>query len=95
VDLEPVRAAIRDERKLVLHYVDREGDETERVIWPIAIGFFKRAEVIAAWCELRGDYRHFRTDRIARVRPTDKRYPRRRRVMMKEWREAEGIAEQI
>jgi predicted DNA-binding transcriptional regulator YafY len=95
VDLKPVRAAIRDERKLVLHYVDREGDETERVIWPIAIGFFKRAEVIAAWCELRGDYRHFRTDRIARVRPTDKRYPRRRRVMMKEWREAEGIAEQI
>jgi predicted DNA-binding transcriptional regulator YafY len=95
VDLALVRAAIRDEHKLVLHYVDRDGDETQRVIWPIAIGFFKRAQVIAAWCEMRTDYRHFRTDRIVRLRQTDKRYPRRRRVLMKEWREIEGIAEQI
>jgi predicted DNA-binding transcriptional regulator YafY len=95
VDLALVRAAIRDEQKLVLHYVDREGEETQRVIWPIAIGFFKRAQVIAAWCEMRADYRHFRTDRIVRLRQTAERYPRRRRVLMKEWREIEGIAEQI
>jgi predicted DNA-binding transcriptional regulator YafY len=95
VDLAAVRAAIRDEHKLVLHYIDREGDETERVIWPVAIGFFKRAQVIAAWCEMRKDFRHFRTDRIVRVRPTGKRYPRRRSVLMKEWREIEGIALQI
>jgi predicted DNA-binding transcriptional regulator YafY len=82
VDLAPVRAAIRDEHRLVLHYVDRDGGETDRVIWPIAIGFFKRAEVIAAWCELRGDYRHFRTDRIAQVCATGQRYPRRRRGLM-------------
>jgi predicted DNA-binding transcriptional regulator YafY len=95
VDLAAVRAAIRDEHKLVLHYVDRDGDETQRVIWPIAIGFFKRAQVIAAWCEMRADYRHFRTDRIVRVAETGKRYPRRRRVLMKEWRVIEGVAEQI
>jgi predicted DNA-binding transcriptional regulator YafY len=95
VDLTLVRAAIRDEQKLELHYVDRDGDETQRVIWPIAIGFFKRAQVIAAWCEMRADYRHFRTDRIVRVRQTGKRYPRRRRLLMKEWRVIEGVAEQI
>ena len=95
VDLTLVRAAIRDEQKLVLHYVDRDGDETQRVIWPIAIGFFKRAQVIAAWCEMRADYRHFRTDRIVHMRQTAERYPRRRRVLMKEWRAIEGIAEQI
>ncbi len=95
VDLAAVRAAIRDEQKLVLHYVDRDGEETQRVIWPIAIGFFKRAQVIAAWCEMRADYRHFRTDRIVRVGETDQRYPRRRRVLMKEWRAIEGVAEQI
>ena len=95
VDLAAVRAAIRDEHKLVLHYVDREGEETQRVIWPVAIGFFRRAQVIAAWCEMRRDYRHFRTDRIVRVRPTAERYPRRRSVLMKEWREIEGIALQI
>jgi predicted DNA-binding transcriptional regulator YafY len=95
VDLAAVRAAIRGEHKLVLHYVDRDGEETQRAIWPIAIGFFKRAQVIAAWCELRSDYRHFRTDRIVRVGATDQRYPRRRRVLMKEWREVEGVTEQI
>src|SRR5258708_11146308 len=95
VDLAAVRAAIRGEQKLVLHYVDRDGEETQRVIWPIAIGFFKRAQVIAAWCELRQDFRHFRTDRIVGVATTGKRYPRRRHVLMKEWREIEGVAEQI
>jgi len=95
VDLALVRAAIREEHRLVLHYIDREGDETERVIWPIAIGFFRRAQVIAAWCEMRQDFRHFRTDRIVRIGETDQRYPRRRRVLMKEWRAIEGVAEQI
>jgi predicted DNA-binding transcriptional regulator YafY len=95
VDLAAVRAAIRDEHKLVLHYVDRDDEESQRVIWPIAIGFFKRAQVIAAWCEMRRDYRHFRTDRIVRLRPTGKRYPRRRSVLMKEWREIEGIELQM
>src|SRR5207247_2655564 len=82
VDLTAVRAAIRNERKLVLHYCGRDGKETQRVIWPIAIGFFKRAQVIAAWCELRADYRHFRTDRIVRAQASDQRYPRRRRALM-------------
>jgi predicted DNA-binding transcriptional regulator YafY len=47
--------------------------------------------VLAAWCELRQDFRHFRTDRIVRLRATEKRYPRRRRALMQEWRASEGI----
>src|SRR5436309_2988881 len=42
---------------------------------------------------LRQGFRHFRTDRIATLRVTDKRYPRRRQVMLKEWRQIEGILE--
>lgn len=91
VDLATVRTAIRDEHKLALSYLDQNDEETQRVIWPIAIGFFKRAEVIAAWCELRRDFRHFRVDRIVRLRDTGARYPTRRRVLMKEWRDREGI----
>jgi predicted DNA-binding transcriptional regulator YafY len=51
--------------------------------------------VLAAWCELRQDFRHFRTDRIVALRLTDTRYPRRRRALMQEWRAVEGIPEQI
>ena len=49
---------------------------------------------MAAWCELRGDYRHFRTDRIAALKLSDKRYPRRRQALLKEWRATEGIPPQ-
>jgi predicted DNA-binding transcriptional regulator YafY len=95
IDLAPIRQAIRTERKLVLHYADAKGGRTKRTVWPVALGFFDRVRVLAAWCELRQDYRHFRTDRIVTLRLTDKRYPRRRRAMMQEWRAIEGIPEQI
>ena len=95
IDLAPLRAAIRSEHKVVLDYADKQGERTRRTIWPIAIGFFERTRVIAAWCELRADFRHFRTDRIAALRLTGRRYPQRRRVLMRQWRESEGISEPI
>jgi predicted DNA-binding transcriptional regulator YafY len=95
IDLAPVREAIRSEHKIVLDYTDAKGGRTRRTIWPIAIGFFERVRVVAAWCELRSDFRHFRADRIAALRPTGRRYPQRRRVLMRQWREGEGIPEQI
>jgi predicted DNA-binding transcriptional regulator YafY len=87
VDLKPIRDAIRTERKLVLQYTDQKGGRTRRTVWPFALAFFDRCRVVAAWCELREDFRHFRTDRIVALRSTEKRYPRRRRALMKEWRE--------
>jgi predicted DNA-binding transcriptional regulator YafY len=94
VDIATIRAAIRTERKLTLDYAGPTGKQTRRTVWPIALGFFDRVRMLAAWCELRQDFRHFRTDRITRLRETGQRYPRRRRALMKEWRAAEGIPEQ-
>jgi predicted DNA-binding transcriptional regulator YafY len=91
VDLAPIRVAIRNEHKLLIDYADARGGRTRRIVWPIALGFFDRTRVLAAWCELRQDFRHFRTDRIVRLRATEKRYPRRRRALMQEWRASEGI----
>ncbi|TIV29688.1 MAG: WYL domain-containing protein, partial [Mesorhizobium sp.] len=42
--------------------------------------------VMAAWCETRQDFRHFRADRMSDLTPTGVRYPRRRQAMLKEWR---------
>jgi predicted DNA-binding transcriptional regulator YafY len=47
--------------------------------------------VVVAWCELRKDYRHFRTDRIVEMIPQEVRYPRRRAVLLQEWREQHDI----
>jgi predicted DNA-binding transcriptional regulator YafY len=90
--LSTLRLAIRGEHKLALRYRDAQGGETERTVWPIALGFFDRARVLVAWCELRQDLRHFRTDRIVALSAPGERYPRRRQVLLREWREAEGIA---
>jgi predicted DNA-binding transcriptional regulator YafY len=86
-ELTSIRHAIRAERKLRIDYGDAEGKRTRRIVWPFAIGFFERTRVVAAWCELRRDYRHFRTDRILSLQATTTRYPRRRQAMLKEWRE--------
>ena len=91
VDLAVIRQAIRDERKLGITYSDAKGRASERVIWPFALGFFDRARVVVAWCELRRDFRHFRADRIAGLTPLSGRYPRRRLALLKEWKQLEGV----
>ena len=91
-ELTAIRQAIRTERKLRIRYTSEDGSKTRRTIWPFAVGFFDRARVVAAWCETRKAYRHFRTDRIAALTLTETRYPRRRQALLKEWREREGIA---
>lgn len=93
VDLTPIRGAIRSEQMVVLDYADVTGQHTRRTVWPIALAFFERSRVLAAWCELRRDFRHFRIDRIIALHETGKRYPERRRALMKQWREIEKIAE--
>jgi predicted DNA-binding transcriptional regulator YafY len=84
--LAPIREAIRRERKVGISYSDESGRNTERLIWPIGLAFFEDKRVIAAWCELRNGFRHFRADRIAALRTTEEAYPVRRALLVKAWR---------
>ncbi|MEQ8395331.1 YafY family protein [Thalassobaculum sp.] len=89
IDLGIIRKAIRAERKLGITYRNESGAQSERVIWPFALGFFDRVRIVVAWCELRRGYRNFRADRIIDWTESVERYPRRRQVLLKEWRETE------
>lgn len=84
-----VERAIEAEETLRLSYVDAKGRVSERVIWPVAVGFFIASEAVAAWCESRRDFRHFRLDRIRKIAPTGKRMGRRHRLLLAEWRAGE------
>jgi len=86
-----IRTAIRRERKLVLTYRDLGDRVSTRTVWPFALAFFDRTQVLVTWCELRQGYRHFRPDRIAALAATVERYPRRRHALLAEWRAVEGI----
>lgn len=90
IDLSLLRTSIRNETRLEFSYVNEKGIASRRVVWPIAIAFFERVRVLTAWCELRADFRHFRVDRMSDAVDLAVRYSRRRRVLLKEWRELEG-----
>ena len=85
LDLAMVRNAIRETRKLRIAYSDEQGRRTIRVIWPIALAYYVDVTLIAAWCELRSDYRHFRADRIADAKPLQARYPADNGKLMAAW----------
>lgn len=86
--LPVLRRAIREEHKLHMHYADAEGNATTRTIWPFAMAFYDPlTRMFAAWCELRGGFRHFRADRVIVLRDTGERYPQRRHQLIKRWRE--------
>ena len=64
IAIQVIRKAIRDEHRLHLRYQNTDMLDTERVIRPITLMYYVDSIVIAAWCELRQDFRHFRADRI-------------------------------
>ena len=69
-----------------MDYRDEGGQATQRRIWPFAMAFFDHARLIAAWCELRQDFRHFRADRVLALSDTGQRYPERRHALIQRWR---------
>jgi predicted DNA-binding transcriptional regulator YafY len=94
VELALVRKAIRAERKVWITYGDALGNRTDRRIWPIALTFYDRTRLLAAWCELRQDFRHFRADRIVALTETAERFPKRRGVLMRQWLQLEVAPQQ-
>jgi predicted DNA-binding transcriptional regulator YafY len=89
--LTALRLAIRQEQRVEVEYLDLSGQPSTRVLWPFALGFFAQVRVLAAWCELRQDFRSFRTDRITRLQTLGTRYPTRRQVLLQRWREREAV----
>lgn len=91
IDVALVRQAIRARRKLAIRYVDERGAASERTVWPFALGYFERVRMLVAWCELRQDFRHFRTDRIEDAEVLAAAAPRSRGALLKAWRATQGI----
>jgi predicted DNA-binding transcriptional regulator YafY len=80
------RAAIRRGLKMRVRYRDEAGRESERVVWPVMIGYVETARMLAGWCEMRADFRHFRVDRILSAEFLDMRYPARPAELRARWR---------
>lgn len=86
IDMAGVRQQIRAGRKLVLTYRDEQERETRRIVWPFAVGYYETSRLIVAWCEMRADFRSFRTDRVTSAIFTEDRYPDRPASLRARWR---------
>jgi predicted DNA-binding transcriptional regulator YafY len=89
--MQPVREAIRHGHMLRIGYRDGGGKTSQRVVWPFALAFFEGARMLAAWCELRSAFRHFRIDRIAEAASDGPLYPAQRQELFKRWKEVMGV----
>ncbi len=86
LDMGQVRAAIRGGRKITLDYRDEQDRASQRTIWPITVGYHETVRLLVGWCELRADFRNFRTDRVAGAEFLEERYPERPAVLRARWR---------
>lgn len=86
LDIAKTRSWIRSGRKLRIRYRNQEQQDSERTIWPIIIGYAETVRLLAAWCELRHDFRHFRTDRIVAAEFLDEPHGQRVSALRNRWR---------
>ncbi len=89
IDMAQVRSWIRRRGKIEIDYRDEKDAPSKRVIWPIAIAYFATVRLIVAWCELRKEFRHFRTDRIRATDFLEDTYPTRTKILRQQWWEQE------
>lgn len=59
-----IERAVDEKTLLTLSYSDAEGHLTDRPVRPLGLWFWGKVWTLVAWCELRGDFRMFRLDRI-------------------------------
>lgn len=73
-DLAELRRAVRSQLKVHFRYRDVLKRASERTVRPLSLAYFGPVWVLAAWCELRDDFRTFRLDRVAGFAVTGDRF---------------------
>jgi predicted DNA-binding transcriptional regulator YafY len=93
--LQTLREAIHQRVVLALGYVDVQERHTLRTIWPLGCFYWGKVWTLAAWCEMRSDFRSFRVDRVRTVASENRQFPhqagRTLADMLRQVCEAEGM----
>ncbi|WP_029921297.1 helix-turn-helix transcriptional regulator [Nevskia soli] len=73
--LDTLRHVIAGRVVTLLDYKDAASQASTRHVWPLGLYFWGNVWSLAAWCELRRDFRNFRLDRIGGAFSTERQYP--------------------
>jgi predicted DNA-binding transcriptional regulator YafY len=68
--LDALRLAIAETRRIEFAYQREDGEASQRSAQPLGLYFWGNSWTLAAWCELRDDFRHFRLDRMNAIAVT-------------------------
>ncbi len=69
-----LRHAIDGKQLLDIVYLDLQGSASQRRVRPLAVFHWEAVWTLAAWCELRQDFRNFRVDRIQALQVLEERF---------------------
>jgi predicted DNA-binding transcriptional regulator YafY len=72
--LQSLRTATEARRKVRIAYLDLTERRSERVLRPLGCFYWSEVWTLAAWCEVRDDFRNFRVDRIEQIEVLDERF---------------------
>jgi predicted DNA-binding transcriptional regulator YafY len=72
--LDVLHEASVDRRVLAFAYTREDGQSSVREVRPLALYFWSGVWTLAAWCELRKDFRTFRIDRMQDVRVLNREF---------------------
>ena len=71
-NFEAVHRAISEKLRLAIAYASENGEPSRRTVRPLGLYFWGKIWTLAAWCELRDDFRNFRIDRILELSAGDR-----------------------
>lgn len=91
--LLPIQQATVSRRILRLTYRDKGSAHTIREVEPLGVTFQGGAWYLVAWCRLRGDFRHFRLERVKAMEVTGERFEARPDFSLRRHLDAELDAE--
>lgn len=73
--LAQCRLASDKMNKLRFSYTREDGEQSERVVWPLGLFFWGQTWTLGTWCEYRESFRNFRLDRMGELEVLEECYP--------------------
>jgi predicted DNA-binding transcriptional regulator YafY len=72
--LDTLHSAAQERQILLVAYAREDGQPSVRRLHPLALYFWGGTWTLAAWCELRDDFRSFRVDRMQHLEQLNERF---------------------
>jgi predicted DNA-binding transcriptional regulator YafY len=93
VDLLQMKRAAQQRRYIEIDYQSLRGSQSRRTVRPLSLTFFGPVWLLIAWCELKGDFRCFRLDRIGAVTVQERTFRDEPGKKLSDFRRVKGEAE--